>query len=374
MQFHPVNCLFSRSIMAESIIDLSRAFFEDILKPVLQREFPDETSQTAFGVFGYGSEVLRLDDDYSRDHHWGIRINALMPDLLFRARRDSMMDVVRAHMPANWRGHTLREGFTRTGGLELASLEGHLSRTIGIDHPPRTYQEWLSLPEEDITHIIAGEVWHDPSGRFTAVRERLKEYYPEPVRRRRIAHWCRYYSGMGAYALKRATLRGNEYYATITFARAIRLGVQLAFLLDREYFPYDKWTYAYFVRLPRMGPRLRPLVDEAVHYNSPWDRKLELLDRISDVIDATLVEDAVIPPHVKLKGSPTSGYRLLESAYAQIIQSLPEEIKSTVPLWEQVYLEQWHSAYVDTLDIDTWRSILNLTPVDGDLPAREQAS
>ena len=31
---------------------------------------------------------------------------------------------------------------------------------------------------------------------------------PEPVRLRRIAHWCRYYSGMGTYALKRGkTLR-----------------------------------------------------------------------------------------------------------------------------------------------------------------------
>ena len=27
-------------------------------------------------------------------------------------------------------------------------------------------------------------------------------YYPEPVRLRRIAHWCRYISGMGAYALE----------------------------------------------------------------------------------------------------------------------------------------------------------------------------
>jgi hypothetical protein len=360
--------------MAESIIDISRAFFDEIVKPVLEREFPEETAQTAFGVFGYGSEVLRLDDDYSRDHHWGIRINALMPDSLFQARRDAIMKTVAAQMPASWRGHPLREGFTQTGGLELASLEGHLARTIGIDHPPETYHEWLNLPEEDITHIIAGEVWHDPSRRFTAIRERLQEYYPEPVRRRRMAHWCRYYSGMGAYALKRATLRGNEYYATITFARAIRLGVQLGFLLDKQYFPYDKWTYAYFLRLPRMGPRLRPLVDEAVHYNTPWERKLELLDQISDVIDRTLVEDGIIPPHAKLQGSPTSGYRLLESAYAQIIKSLPAEIKSTVPLWEQVYLEQWHSQYVDTLDINAWRALLNLTPAAQAAPAHEKAS
>ncbi len=352
--------------MTESIIDISRAFFEEIVKPILEREFPAETAQTAFGVFGYGSEVLRLDDAFSRDHHWGIRINALLPDALFRARRDAIAQVVSAQLPASWRGHPLREGFTRTGGLELGSLEGHLTRTIGIDHPPRTYKEWLDLPEEDITHIIAGEVWSDALGRFTAVRAALQSYYPEPVRLRRIAHWCRYYSGMGAYALKRATLRGNEWYATVSFARAIRLGVQLAFLLDKQYYPYDKWTFAYFERLPRMSGRLKPLVDEAVHYAAPWERKLALLDQISDVLDRTMVEDGILKPHPPLKGSPSSGYRLLERAYAEIIKSLPDEIKSVVPLWDQVYLEQWHSEYVNGLDMDTWSSLLNLTPVETD--------
>jgi hypothetical protein len=349
--------------MPESIIDLSRAFFEELVEPTLQREFPVETAQTAFGVFGYGSEVLRLDDSYSRDHHWGIRINALMPDALFQTRRDAIVQTVSAQLPATWRGHPLREGFTRTGGLELGSLEAHLTRTIGIDHAPRTYAEWLDLPEEDITHIIAGEVWSDPAGKFTAVRRALQQYYPEPVRLRRIAHWSRYYSGMGAYALKRAILRENEWYATITFARAIRLAVQLAFLLDKEYFPYDKWTYAYFERLPRMAGRLKPPVDQAVHIATPWERKLALLDQISDVLDRTMVEDGIVKPHVQFQGSPSSGYRLMERAYAEIIQQLPDEIKAVVPLWDQVYLEQWHSEYVNGLDLDVWTALLNLTPV-----------
>ena len=54
--------------MTETILDVSRDFFFDVLKPILERKFPLETSQTAFGVFGYGSEVLQLDDEYSSDH------------------------------------------------------------------------------------------------------------------------------------------------------------------------------------------------------------------------------------------------------------------------------------------------------------------
>ena len=89
-----------------------------------------------------------------------------------------------------------------------------------MDHVPATYQEWLQVPEEEIIHVTNGEVWHDPSGRFTAVRETFRNHYPEPVRLRRIAHWCRYFSGMGTYALKRAILRSNAFYATTRFATA----------------------------------------------------------------------------------------------------------------------------------------------------------
>jgi len=52
------------------------------------------------------------------------------------------------------------------------------------------------------------------------------------MRLRRIAHWCRYFSGKGSYALHRALLRHNEYFAGVAFAKSLRLGIQLSFLLD----------------------------------------------------------------------------------------------------------------------------------------------
>ena len=51
--------------MSETIVDISRAFFHEVVHPILQQHFPAETARTAFGVFGYGSEALRLDDEYS---------------------------------------------------------------------------------------------------------------------------------------------------------------------------------------------------------------------------------------------------------------------------------------------------------------------
>jgi Domain of unknown function (DUF4037) len=348
--------------MNGSIIDISRDLFFEVVKPTLERECPAETAQTAFGLFGYGSEALKLDDELSRDHHWGVRIDGLTLDTVPPGRRKEIQQAVQAALPASFRGQSLREGHLAGAGLTLDGLQAFLTRTIGIDHIPRSDVEWLLLPEEEIIHLTNGELWYDPSGQFTAVRRAFQNHYPEPVRRRRIAHWCRYFSGMGSYALKRALLRNDEFYAATAFGKAIRWGVQLAFLLDRHYYPYDKWLMTFFTRLPRLADPLRPVVHEAVSLSTPWERKLALLDRMADILDAAMVADGLIQPHPKYTGSPTSGYRLLEHAYAELIQALPEEIKTVIPVWDQVYLERFHVGYVAALDLAAWDAILGLHP------------
>jgi hypothetical protein len=356
----PARLLQGGSPLTESIITISRDFFETIVKPILLDHFPDETAQTAFGLFGYGSEALGLDDDFSRDHHWGLRIDALMPEAIFETKRQAIMDTLGENLPDAYQGHSLRLAHLDGAGLAPDNLTAFLTRTVGLDHAPTSYAEWLSIPEEDIIHVVNGEVWYDPLGRFSAVRDVFAGYYPEPVRRRRIAHWCRFFSGMGTYALKRAILRDNEFYATTRFSNALRLGLQLAFLLDRQYFPYDKWLMAHFERLPRLSEPLLPLVNEAVKLSTGWERKLDLLHHMADILDQTMVADGLIKPHPKFAVSPTSGYRLLEHAYAEIIQSLPDEIKTIVPVWDQVYMERFHSGFVAGLDMATWDEMLQL--------------
>lgn len=71
------------------------------------------------------------------------------------------------------------------------------------------------------------------AARRTTIRERLSGYYPEPAWLRRMTHWCRYQLGMGTYAPKRATPRGDALFATLSLARALQLTIQLAFMLDQ---------------------------------------------------------------------------------------------------------------------------------------------
>jgi hypothetical protein len=221
------------------------SIFEEILLPILRRDFPVETAQSAFGVFGYGSEVMGMDDAYSSDHHWGIRVNAVMPDALYQARGHTIAQAVMPHLPESFQGYRrARRLLGRHRAVDHRA--GELPQGDHRHRPrARSYADWLGAPEEDIIHIVNGELWLDETGRFSPIRTAFQGYYPEPVRLRRIAHWCRYFSGMGSYALKRAILRDNEYYATIVFSRAVRWAVQLAFMLEKQYYPYDKWTYAF---------------------------------------------------------------------------------------------------------------------------------
>jgi hypothetical protein len=156
--------------MTESIVSVSRQFFAEILLPILRRDFPAETAATAFGVFGYGSEVMGMDDEYSSDHHWGIRINAVMPDALYQGRGRTIAQAVLPHMPESYQGYDVRAGFSGGTGLSITGLESYLKTTIGIDHAPVSYADWLGAPEEDIIHIVNGELWLDETGRFTHVR------------------------------------------------------------------------------------------------------------------------------------------------------------------------------------------------------------
>jgi hypothetical protein len=52
----------------------------------------------------------------------------------------------------------------------------------------------------------------------------------------------------------------------------------------------------------------------------------------------------------------------LEHNYAAILKQLPAEIRPIVPVWDQIYLEEFHSGYVASLDLPAWDALLNLTP------------
>lgn len=60
-------------------LELSRAFYEEAVRPILVRRFPRLEHGAA--LIGPGSEVLGYDDETSTDHHWGPRVQLFLDDL-----------------------------------------------------------------------------------------------------------------------------------------------------------------------------------------------------------------------------------------------------------------------------------------------------
>ena len=83
-------------------------------------------------------------------------------------------------------------------------------------------------------------------------------------------------------------------------------------------------------------------------------------------LDAAMVEEGIIEPHPRFTGSESSGYRLIERAYKEILGKLPAELKPAIPVWDQIPMERFIQGYVDGLDMDTWHQLLNLTPVESE--------
>ena len=102
-------------------------------------------------------------------------------------------------------------------------------------------------------------------------------------------------------------------------------------MLNRRYFPYDKWLYPFFKELPDLTDQMVPLIDEATSDDASWPRRLKILCTLSDILDAKMVALGVIPAHPRFVGNQSSIYRLLEHAYGAIVQQLPSDVNTTSP-------------------------------------------
>ena len=345
-------------------VELSEAFFREVVRPAIQAKTPWILEQGAFGRFGYGSECLGLDDEISRDHHWGPQVDLLVPEkVLIELGPNAFRDVI-AEFPTEFRGYPVKAGQGGAVGLASDSIESFLTRTIGRTSPPADSHDWLDIAEEDIVHIINGKVFQDELGEFSHIRGVFSNYYPNDVWKRRIAHWCRCASGMGLYAMRRAYKRRNLPYAYTTFSRTLKFTLELVHLLNRTYFTYDKWLYPLFCKLPKVAPEMRPLIEIAIEQTASWPQRIALFEQAHDLIDQELVKQGIIEPHPGFVRSETSGYRLLEHAYGELCRELPADLLAHVPLRDQKYFETFHVGVVQNMSMEEWNDCLNLSRND----------
>ena len=224
-------------------LELSYQYYLEIGRPMLREKFPEYSGRIAAGLAGEGSECLGFDDEISRDHDFGPGFCIWLTES-DNERTGRQMQAAYEELPGYFGGFPPRKftphGRGRTGVTEISEF---YARFIGREQPPGSLRRWLHLPEAGLAAAVSGRVFEDPLGEFTAIRTRLKEYYPEDVRIKKIAACAARMTQTGQYNYGRCMQRRDVVAAGIALSEFIRNAMAMIYLLNRVYAPYYKWMF-----------------------------------------------------------------------------------------------------------------------------------
>lgn len=320
-------------------IEISTGFIDEVLLPVLRRELPDDCGRLAVAIIGTGSEVLGLDDEISRDHHWGPRANVIY------LRRDEARlgercrAILQTKLPKTYLQYQVHADLKSMIGVCTTSLEGFFETILGVPQLPQRDLDWLELCEVDLLHVTGGKVVYDGPGELTRYRQHLA-YYPDNVWKKRVADWCAYAAHReGAYNVQRSSRRGDEITSTIYLGQAFKRIMELCFLLNRRYAPYTKWLNLTCRRLPKYGDRVAPMLDDIMAERA-WRQRVLKLAEVQYVLADCVADVGLARRPVRRPFDEGMTVAPLYESAAEIYSKLPGELFepsfSTVEYWERL--------------------------------------
>ncbi len=234
-------------------LELCRGYFEEFGRPLLE-QFSDCAHLIAAGLTGSGSECCGYDDEISQDHDFEPGFCLFLPgeDVIDR-KTAFQLERAYAKLPKEFQGFR-RASLSPVGGSRhgVIAMADFFRDKVGSPDGILTVRQWLTTPEYTLLEATNGEVWHDPSGTFTAIREGLA-YLPEDIRRKKLAGNLLLMAQSGQYNYARCLAHGETAAAQLAVIEFCRATVAAIFLLNKAYLPYYKWQFRALRGLPRLG-------------------------------------------------------------------------------------------------------------------------
>ena len=119
--------------MSSTGLSISREFINSTLLPLLKQWLPNDFDRLAVAIVGTGSEILGMDDEISRDHHWGPRANVMY----LRADADRLRDKLRTlfaeKLPATYGEYAVHANIGNLTGVCCGAVEDFFLRFLGTD-------------------------------------------------------------------------------------------------------------------------------------------------------------------------------------------------------------------------------------------------
>ena len=235
-------------------IELSRAFYEEYGKAMLENEFSDILQYLAVGLFGSGSECFGFDDEVSTDHDFEPGFCVFLPDEDIIDRKTAFnLERAYAKLPKEFMGFR-RSLMSPVGGARHGVLRTSefFEEKIGSKTGEIDKLEWLSLPETALAEATNGEIFFDNFGEVTKIRESIKTY-PEDIRLKKLAGNLLLMAQSGQYNYKRCIDHGESAAAQLAVFEFVKSAMQVIFLLNNVYQPYYKWSFRALRTLPKLS-------------------------------------------------------------------------------------------------------------------------
>ena len=225
-------------------LELSRGYYEEYGRPMLEEQFPALLPLLAVGLVGSGSERFGFDDDISRDHDFDPGFCIFLPDEATVSRRDAfLLERAYAKLPKEYGGVRRQPvspvGGSRSGVMRMADF---YLQAVGSPDGRLSTEAWLRLPDYALAEATNGEVFYDGFGAFTAIREALLSM-PEDVRKKRLAGNLLLMAQAGQYNFPRCLRHGEPEAAELACGEFVSAALKVIFLLEGRYLPYYKWSF-----------------------------------------------------------------------------------------------------------------------------------
>ena len=229
--------------------ELGRRFYAEVVRPLLDAEFPGLPHAAAHP--GRGCDATTARDDS------GPTVTLFLPEAE-AGRAPAIRSMLAARLPDEFCGHRVHPARP----VVTTTVRAFARRQLGWDPAdPLSVADWLSFPGQQLLSVTAGPVHYDGVGELSRLRERLAWYPTDLWRYLLAAGWTRL--GAEEHLMGRAGHAGDELGSAVIGGRLTRDLMALGFLLERRYAPYPKWFGTAFARLD-LAAALTPVLAELV--------------------------------------------------------------------------------------------------------------
>ena len=227
----------------------AKKLYEEYGIEAIHKAFPDCEERIAVGLAGHGSECFGFDDELSRDHDFETGFNLWLTDEDDIKIGPRLMRLYRG-LPHGEKSEKSALGGNARGVMTIGDF---YIRYTGSPGAPECWQQWMSLPMYALAEASNGEVFRDDLGEFTKERNKILAYYPEDVRKKKIAARAAEMAQSGQYNFARCMKHGEEGAAKLAAFEFVRNACDMIFLLNRAYAPYYKWVFKAMENLPALS-------------------------------------------------------------------------------------------------------------------------